>query len=279
LNVIGIGTGACRIADCFSQYPQYNIYKIDVGLTGDRCYDFPKCKNAEDCESVKLPRIKTFLKGISGESLVIIGGSGKISCASLRILECIKKLPISILYIKPDMTLVVGEALLRERMAFGVLQEYARSNVFKQVYLVSNEFLDGIVGGAPIIGYHEKLNEVLVPTLHMINVFENTEPVVGKIENSKQTHKIVSIGLHDVLTGEEKMFFSLDNVRERCYIYGINEEKLKSDGTLLKKITKQTNDRSSDEVRTSYAVYSTEYDHDIGYIIERTPYVQECEKK
>jgi len=279
MNIIGLGAAGCRIAECFEKYPQYDTYRIDVGLKGEGCYNFPKCESAEEYESVSLPRIKPFFKGISGESLFVVGGSGKISCASLRILEYLKDLPVSIMYIKPDMSLIGGNALLQEKIVFGVMQEYARSDVFKQIYLISNEALDSVVGGAPIIGYHDKLNEVLVPIFHMIKVFENTEPVVGKIQTPKSTHKIVTIGLYDAQKNEEKMFFSLDKPRERCYIYGINENKLKSDGTLLKKIIKQVKEKNGGDLKATYAVYSTDYDHDIRYIIERTPYVQEPEKK
>jgi hypothetical protein len=279
VNIIGLGAAGCRIADCFSKYPQYNIYKVDVGLKGDNCYSVPKCITAEEYESLDLPKIKPFLKGMKGETMLIVGGSGKVSCISLKILENIKKLPLSIMYIKPDMELIGGSALLQERVVCGVLQEYARSDVFKQIYLISNEALDTIVGGAPIIGYHDKLNEVLVPAFHMIKVFENTNPVIGKINTPKSTHKITTIGLYDVKKNEEKMFFSLDKPQDKCYIYGINEERLKTDGTLLKKITKQVKEKSTDDLTTSYAVYSTKYDYDLGYIIERTPNIQIQEVK
>lgn len=274
MNVIGLGTAGCKVADCFGEYPQYNIYKIDVGMRGEQCYSLPRCETAEEYEVVKLPKIKTFFKEVRGETLVIVVGSGKVSCAALRILENIKNLPISILYIKPDMSLLGGAPLLRECVVFGVLQEYARSGVFEKMYLVSNEKLDDIIDGAPIIGYHDKLNQVLVPAFHMINVFNNIEPVIGKIEKPKITYRIVTIGLYDIDKNQEKKFFSLDNVREKCYIYGINEEKLMSDEKLFKKIVNQVKSKSEENVKVSYAVYSTDYDYDIAYVIERTPHVQ-----
>lgn len=274
MNIIGLGSAGVKIADCFGKYPQYDIYKIDVGLEGERCYALPECDSAEEYETVKLPRIKTFFKGLKGEALVIIGGSGKVSCASLRILENIRSLSISIMYIKPDMSLLGGTPLLREKVVFGVLQEYARSGVFEKMYLISNEALDEIIDGAPIIGYHDKLNEVLVPAFHMIKVFDNTDPVIGKIEKSKITHRITTIGIYDAAKNKEKKFFSLDNVREKCYIYGINEEKLKNDGKLFKKIMSQIKSKSEENVKVSYAIYSTDYDYDIAYVIERTPCIQ-----
>ena len=31
-TIIGLGQAGCRIADRFTQYPQYEVYKMDVGL-------------------------------------------------------------------------------------------------------------------------------------------------------------------------------------------------------------------------------------------------------
>lgn len=274
MNIIGLGAAGCRIAEAFSKYPQYKIYKIDIDVDGKDCYKMPECNTAEEYEKVSLPKIKDFTKNIKGETLFIIGGSGTISCSSLRILENLKKQPVEILYIKPDIDLLGDMQLLQEKVVFGVMQEYARSGVFKKMYVVSNTKLDEIAGGAPIIGYYDKLNEVLVPALHMINVFKNTEPVLGKIENPKETHRIITIGLFNPEKDEEKIFFPLDNPRDKCYIYGINEDKLKSDRKLLKKITKQMKSKSSEDLKTGYVVYSTDYDYDIGYVIERTPIIQ-----
>lgn len=274
MNIIGLGDAGCNIADAFNQYPQYKIFKINVDIEGKGCYNVLKCQTAEEYENVDLPKIKTFFKGTKGETLFIIGGSGKISCASLKILEHIRHLPISVLYIKPDMMLLNKVQKMRERLVFGVMQEYARSGVFEKMYIVSNTELDSVVGSAPIIGYHDKLNEVLVSTIHMINVFQNTKPVIGKIGKPKETHRILTIGLFDAEKNEEKMFFSLDKARERCYIYSINEDKLRTDSDLFNKLKKQVKSKTTEDLNITYAVYSTNYDYDLGYVIERTPNIQ-----
>jgi len=163
---------------------------------------------------------------------------------------------------------------MQDRVVFGVLQEYARSAVFDDICLVSNDALDSILGGAPIIGYHEKLNEIFATTFHMVNVFQNTKPVIGKIEKPKETHRILTIGIFDAEKNEEKMFFSLDNARERCYIYSINEEKLKTDNNLFNTLKTQVKSKTTEDLSITYAVYSTNYDYDLGYVIERTPNIQ-----
>jgi len=41
-KIIGIGGTGCAIADTFSKYPQYEIYKIDNDVTGENCYRTPQ---------------------------------------------------------------------------------------------------------------------------------------------------------------------------------------------------------------------------------------------
>tara|TARA_R100001198_G_C5232857_1_gene211583 strand:+ start:756 stop:1589 length:834 start_codon:yes stop_codon:yes gene_type:complete len=274
MNVIGLGDAGCKVAEAFSQYPEYKIYKINVDLSGHRCYTVPVFESAEQYEAYDYPKIKSFFKGVRGETLFIIGGSGKISCGSLRILENVKRLPISILYIQPDLSLLDDVAAMQEKVVRNVLQEYARSGVFEKMCLVSNSSLEKIVGGAPVIGYFETLNELLVPSIHMINFFHNTKPVAGLIPKPKITHRLYTVGIFDIEKNEEKMFFSLDNARHKCYIYGVNEEKLKTDKQLMNKIKKQIESKKGENLDVSYAIYPTDYEYDIGYIIERSPYIQ-----
>lgn len=274
MNIVGLGAAGCGIADALSQYPQYKIFKIDVDLEGERCYNVPMFETAEEYENHDFPKLKTFFKGMGGKTFFIVGGSGKVSCASLKILEKIKNLPISIIYIKPDYGLLNKIQKMQDRVVCGVLQEYARSAVFDEICLVSNPSLDNILGGAPIIGYYDKLNEVFASTFHMINVFNNTKPVIGKIEKPKETHRILTIGIFDAEKNEEKMFFSLDNPREKCYIYSINENKLKTDSDFFGRLKVQVKSKASEDTSVAYAVYSTDYDYDLGYVIERTPHIQ-----
>ncbi len=274
MNIVGLGDAGCNIAEAFTQYPQYKIFKINVDNEGKGCYNIPILEKPEEYESYSYPKIKTFFKGMKGDVVFIVGGSGKISCGSLRILETIKNRNISILYIKPDDSLLDDESKMIDKLVYNVLQEYTRSGVFEKMMIVSNAEVDKVIGGAPIIGYFDKLNELIVPTIHMMNYFSNNKPVSGSIPKPKETHRIYTVGLFDTKKNEEKMFFSLDNSRNKCYIYGVNEEKLKTDKNLMKTIKKQMDSKREENVSVAYAVYSTEYEYDIGYVISRTPNIQ-----
>ena len=67
MNVVGLGSAGCNIADKFANYPQYSIYKIDVGLTGlkkDGIFDFPEQKSTAHYET-NCPSFKNFFKNIN----------------------------------------------------------------------------------------------------------------------------------------------------------------------------------------------------------------------
>ena len=274
MNLVALGTAACSIADVFAQYPQYEIYKIDVDIEGKRCYSIPAFEDVEEYENYSFPKLKTFFKGLKGETTFVVVGSGNSSCASLKIMEYIKHLPISILYVRPDISMLSDHQKMIEKVVYNVLQEYARSAVFEKMCVVSNAEIDSIMGGAPIMGYYGYINDNLVPVLHMINYFSNNEAVLGEITKPKETHRIYTVGLFNVQKNEEKMFFSLDNCRHKCYIYGVNEEKLKTDKDLMKTIKKQIDSKKGENLNISYAIYPTDYEYDIGYVIERSPYIQ-----
>ena len=38
MNIIGLGRAGCAIADCFSKFPQYEVYKFDVDIEGENCF-------------------------------------------------------------------------------------------------------------------------------------------------------------------------------------------------------------------------------------------------
>ena len=159
-------------------------------------------------------------------------------------------------------------------VCLGVLQEYARSGVFERLILINNDAVEGIIGQVPIIGYYEKLNELIVWVFHMLNVLKNSEPVMGKINKTKETSRITTIGTVDFESGEEKMFFSLDKMREKGYFYLLTKDDLTSDGNLLKKITEQVKNLETEDARSSFAIYSSEYDQNFVFCMTHTPYIQ-----
>jgi hypothetical protein len=271
--IIGLGNSGYKIGKAFSQHPQYKVITIDHEESAD--IRVPKQDHPEKYEE-SFPMIANQLRDVEGEMLFVISGASIISGAALRVLEQIhNKGPVSILYIHPDVDTLSDTRRLQTNVVFGVLQQYARSGVFKQFYAIDNQQVDKILGGAPIMGYYDSLNEVIVATIHMINIFNHSEPVVGTLSSPKNICRISTFGILNPETGEESPFFSLDNAKEKRYYYAIPETELKTDKTLMSKIMSQVKDTPQEkDVKVSYGVFSTQYSDKYAYFIESTSEIQ-----
>jgi len=271
-TIIGLGAAGCNIADEFAKYSQYKIYKIDNGLDGLRqegVYDMPWQDSVERYEE-RCPDMTNFFKNVSGEVLFVVGGSGNISGAALSILQHLKHCDINVLYIRPEIELLSTLKSRHEWVTFNVLQEYARSGVFKRIYLISNPFLEKNIGGAPVVGYYDRLNNMIVSTMHMINVYNHNEPVNSTFSEPEDMCRISTIGLSDLEKNEKKWFFSLDNVEEMRYYYAINIEELENNSELFKTIR----DQVKGEKKAGYSIYSTNYEQNFVYTVSYTSEIQ-----
>jgi hypothetical protein len=274
VNVVGLGSAGCSIAKEFEKYPQYDVYKIDK--EGEKAPNFYKIKAHERPEHYEAnpPKMKSFFKKAKGEVLFIVSGSGIVSGASLVILEHLKKCQITILYIKPDLELLSEMRTLQERVVYNVLQEYTRSGVFEQMILVDNNKIEEIVGDLPLKEYYAKINEVIASSVHMINVFRYSDSFIDNFSCSNDIARIASISAVNVETGEEKSFFPLDNVREKCYYYGISKEIIESDGKFFSTLKEQIKQKRVNEVKVSYGIYQTNYEHNYAFCLEKSSTIQ-----
>ena len=274
-TIIGLGKAGCNIADKFSQYPQYKIYKIDTHLKeAARSYNFPEYDHPEKYEE-NCPNLKRFLKDVKDDILVVTS-CGFISASILRILEQIKhKCQISVLYIKPNRLLLSELKILNDNVIFHVLQEYARSALLERIYLVDNTEVAKIIGDTPIREHFNKLNELIVHTIHMMNVLNNSEAETDTFAPFVETARMSTFSLLNYETGEEKQFFDLDIPREKRYYYGVPEKILQTDGTLLKKIEEQLKEQKQhDKMKMSYGIFSTSYNDVYAFSLLNSSVVQ-----
>jgi len=276
-TVIGLGQAGCNIADQLKHYPQYKIIKLDVGLNKTKTSFGLKRQISPELYEKNLPRgmIKYLQEEVMAETLFITS-CGAVSGASLSLLEKIKdKTQISIMYIVPKDASISGDKKLQNNLLFNVFQEYARSGLFKRVYLLDNQNISDIMGSVPIMKYWDTLNGLITSTYHMINVFEHTQPVLTTITKRINTARISTIGLLDVENNEEKMFFSLDIPREKNYYYGVPNKQLEEDENLMKNIQNNVKTiKEHDKMKTTYSVYSTEYDKLFAYCEKSSTLIQ-----
>ena len=275
MNIIGLGKVGCNIADHFGNYPQYNIYKIDRNIEGKRCYSLPDLQEPEEYEEFN-PKTGNFFKGLKGEVLFILSGASIVSGASLRLLQQIhnKNIPTTILYIEPEIELLSEKKQLQERVVRNVLQQYARSGLFKKMFMVQNQSIEKMLGDVPILKYFQSLNQFLVSTIHLLNVFENSESVTDTFSSQSDTARICTFGTI-IDQKSETLFYPLDEVREIRYYFGVPKEVLENQSTLYRDIVNMVKSKISGKLRASYGIYETSYEEILTYGIYYSSQIQE----
>lgn len=271
MYVIGLGEAGCNIAKCFGKYPQYKKIRIDTNDTAEIQIDTQS--SHEDYEA-RFPTLKELGDIVDSDCLVVVSGSGRISGGILRLLEQIASNNVKILYIQPDLELLSEVQKKQERVVKNVLQEYTRSGMLSEMMIVDNVAVEKGIGDLPIIGYYDILNQAIVNTLHMINVFANTKPVLGNFVTPSEISRISTIGIMSMDEMEEKWFFDLTAPRDVVYYYGINEEELKTNGSLFKTITSYIKSKKRGDANISYGVFQTSYEQKFCYCISYSSVVQ-----
>mgnify|MGYP003651797296 CR=1 FL=1 len=273
--VVGLGKAACNIARIFSKFPQYETYGIDTTDIADITI---REKNSHEDYDENFPNLRRKLK-FTNEDVSVITGSGQISGGTLRLLEQLNKNRLTVIYIQGDTAIMSETQKKQEKIVSNVLQEYARSGIIESMIMISNSALERSIGDMSIIGYYDTLNQAIVNTIHMINVFKHTEPVIGNFIQPSEISRIATVGIVDITDEDErnhteKWFYPLTGVRDVVYYYGISEDDLKNDGTLFRKINSFVKSRLDDTLNVSYGVFPTTYEQKYCYCIRYTSMVQ-----
>ena len=276
MNIIGLGKAGCSMANAFSKFPQYNTCGIDTTQSAD--ITIRARKTHEEYDEL-FPSMKKRLRLIDGPVYVVVCGAGAVSGGVLRLLGQLEQRSVGVIYVQPDLALLSEQQQIQERVVRNVLQEYARSGKLTMLYLIDNLLLEKGVGEVPILGYFDILNQAVVNTFHMMNVFKHSEPVLGNFIEPSPLARIATLGVLDIALGEEKWFYDLTRPRDVVYYYGINEDDLRSDGSLFKQITDFVKSKVNENINVSYGVFETSYEQKYGYCVKYTSVVQSSLKE
>ena len=277
MKIVALGNEACVLANKLTEYPVYDILYLDEredeGLPGTKIDVDPQL-SPEQYEEHSV-NVKEILKGEKEITFIIMGGT-YISGMTLSLMEQVKNKILNVLYVQPDPVSLMDEtARKQDRVAFNVLQQFARSGLLSNMKIVSHQHVVQSVGNIPIIGYKGKLNEAIIFPFHMINVYNNTKSLMGNMSYVFDTARISTFGTFDYETGNESLYFPLDNAREKRYYYGVPKKILEEDTELLTNIRKQLESKSeAGKVKVTYEIYETEYDEIYGYVEAFSSHIQ-----
>ena len=266
--VAGIGEAGKNVANLFR--PHSKTYKI---LIFDENDGLKKVDTVEEYDEHPVKINSKTLKA-HDEAILFVCGSGKVSGCTLRVLEALSGLETTVFYITPDLEFCSREERLRHRVHFGVLQEYSRSGKIKNIILLSNKVLMSVAGSGPISRYYEKVNYYIYSLVQNMMYCLHTQPEFGQIQKPKEISRISTIGVGHLDENEEILLYPLDNIRETCYLYNIDEDDLNNDETVLPRIQERVRDNKAGDRETSYAIWKAS-DENVFYSMHYTHFIQE----
>ena len=281
MNLIGLGATGCKLVEQFRQYGEYKIFKIDFDLKGlkkNGIFCFPKVSTVEECES-KFPSMNNFFKNAAGKTVLFTSGTDMLCAATLRVLEVINnRAEITVVYIRPDTVLADPSTKLVDKAAFNIFQQYARSGVFENLYLISEEKLFDAVGDVAVADFETSAAGLIASVFHIINVMNNSQPVYDNYNKRSDIARISTVGMSSVEENVENLLFPLDFCNEKSYYYLIPKKILETDHKLMQKILTQVKDKiKKDKIKIGFGVYETEYEEPYVYVTCSSSIIQGIE--
>ena len=274
MDVIGFGKVGCAVVKQLAEYPQYNIFYIDVGLSGRNCYVLPDSNTAEEAEE-RTPSFSKLVKKVEEHLFFFCTGHEIASGSILATLQQFKNLKINVVYIRPDLDLLSEKERLQEKCTFNILQQYARSALFEKIILIDDNRVASILGNLSIIEYRQKINSYIAKSFHMVNYFKNSESVMSSISPPREINRICTLGIFCMETGKEKYFFDLDYLREKQFYFAFGEETLNKEKNLLNKISTHVRDAGQSEfTNVSYDITAKHYEENFTYVEAYTNFIQ-----
>jgi hypothetical protein len=275
ISLVGIGSFCSELVNKFSQYPQYEVYSIDV--TENECDTFivPELKNAEEYENNYPEKLKDFIDDKNEEISVFLDGSEALSGIILRFLENFKNRKINIYYVRSDLELMGNIEKLQDKITFSILQEYTRSGLFQSFVAFDKISLEKLLSNVGILEINDRLTDLISSTSHYINIYSNIKPILSNNIELSDLGRMQAYGLSEIGSTEIKWFFELSNVEEITYYFAINSNTLKKEKNLLQTIKNQVKEKQKENVKIRFNIYETNYQENFVYCVARTKFIQQ----
>jgi hypothetical protein len=223
--------------------------------------------------------IEIYLRSIKKKDkvLMVLEGGDPITGAALKILQTVNHATLNVLYIAPDRQMISATQKRDDKIAFSVLQEYARSGVFANIFLVNKPQIEELAGEVPIDKYEQTLSYFVAYVVAMINFFNHTEPILANKITPKNIARIATYGVSSLDQDNQgvNLLFPLSSATDIHFFYGVPKEDLTEDSSLVKRIKQHVKDHKTEEVSSSFSVYETTLDSLIVLVVAYSSKIQQ----
>jgi len=263
--LIGLGNAGCAIVNKFSD--NYKKITIDAGS------ELPEFTSPEHYEE-KLTNYKHLVEFDEDECYFFVCGAGKVSAASLRLLELIQDKKINLVYIYPEEVMLSTTQRKLNRVAFNVFQQYARSGLINSMYLMCNETISDFLPSLSIDNFYDGLNDAIVNVFENVIFYLDQDPIMGSHHEPKDISRIRTVSYGNFEEKEKKLYFPLDNMTETCYINIVSDEDMKQNKEILNFFKEKVSKDRENNLLSSFVVFNSDYQKSFYYAIHFTHFLQ-----
>ena len=233
--------------------------------------DYPPLRTIEEAEKIKTDF--SFDVQENEEIIFICSGDEKISGGIIRTLEQIKHCKINLLYLLKDKDLLSEAIIEQQRTIFKILQNYARSGLFENILCIDEAAIKKqFIADVSMLEYEKKLSEMLAKMINMVNWLHHADPFYSEINPPNDACRIKTLGVF--ADSEEKLIFSLDNVRQKDVYFACTEKTLAEDINFMEKVKETLKFLKSESENLEYKIVKTDYEQDFIYLSYHTNFIQ-----
>ena len=279
-KVIGLGRLGCAIAEELTAYPEYRIYKIDTDIQERGSLAIGDLGDMSDFEAgLDTEEVGIYLRSIKKKDqvLLVVEGGDPISGAALKVLQAVNHASLNVLYVAPDRQMISETQKRDDKIAFNVLQEYARSGLFSQIFLINKPQIEDLAGEVPVSEYEKTLSYFVAYVVAMINFFNHTSPILANKIQPRPVARIATYGVSSLDEDNQgvNLLFPLSTPTDIHFFYGIPKKELDGDSSLVKRIKQHVRNYKTDDVASSFSVYETTLDSLIVLCLAYSSHIQE----
>ena len=263
--LIGLGNAGCKIVEGFSD--SHKKITIDAGS------ELVECSSPELYEQ-EAQKAKHLLDFAEDECYFFVCGAGKVSGATLALLETIKHKKINLVYIYPEEIMLSPLQQRLNKVAFNVLQEYARSGLLHSMYLMCNETISEFIPNITIENIFSQTNAAIVNVFENLIFYLNEKPILGSHHDPKDISRIRTVEYGEIQKNKKNLYFPLDNITETCYINIVSDEDMKKNKELLGEMKKIIIENKEKNILSSFVVFKSDHEQSFYYAIRFTHFLQ-----
>lgn len=262
-TVICLGHKACDIGELFEK--DFQVKLIDVDIEGENCFSLSAQKTPEDYEK-NVPQMDTFFNDISDEVLFITSADTDALSCSLKILEQIKHKSISIVYLRSDRSFLTSRGVMVDRVAFNVLQEYTRSGLFKNMFLIDETQMDAFVSESAVEEYYETYLK-FVRDMILNHISSQGEAIIDNNIAPAENERIATFAIYNLADDRETALYNINFINTKNYHFFLTEDTLKNDKKIMRSIKEKIKNKAVDSTRVSYTIRSTSAKTDYCFVV------------